>query len=109
MEQEEHDQHLWSQFVKLGGMMGDGLHHEPDGKWIVKEYNKLAKILIPELKEQNKERRKLKAENINEQIQKLILEKKCGKCNGELRQSRSGSKIVYCVVCNSRFKAVSKK
>ena len=30
-------------------MMGDGLHIEPGGKWITKEYNKLAKILIPDL------------------------------------------------------------
>ena len=24
------NEHLWRQFEKLGEMMGDGLHHEPD-------------------------------------------------------------------------------
>jgi hypothetical protein len=28
------NEHLWRQFCKLGEMMGDGLHYEPDGKWI---------------------------------------------------------------------------
>lgn len=36
---------LLNQLVKLGDMMGDGLHHEPDGKWIEKEYRKIAKQL----------------------------------------------------------------
>ena len=42
------NEHLWRQFEKLGEMMGDGLHHEADGKWISVEYKKLAKILCPE-------------------------------------------------------------
>ena len=28
------NEHLWRQFCRLGEMMGDGLHYEPDGKWI---------------------------------------------------------------------------
>lgn len=36
------NEHLWRQFEKLGEMMGDGLHHEADGKWISVEYKKLA-------------------------------------------------------------------
>lgn len=99
---------LWRQFVKLGDMMGDGLHHESDGKWIVKEYNKLAKILIPELKEQNKEKRKAKAKRVNEQMTRLLAEKKCS-CGGSLIQKRSGTKIAYCVECNSRYSARAKK
>lgn len=35
--------HLHRQLVKLGDMMGDGLHLEPDGKWISKEYKQGAK------------------------------------------------------------------
>lgn len=98
----------WNQFIKLGEMMGDGLHHEPDGKWITRDYNRLAKILIPELKEETKERRKRKALRINEQLAKLILDKKC-KCGGELKQKRSGTKVVYCIVCDARYVAVTKK
>ena len=89
-------------------MMGDGLHHESDGKWITREYNKLARILIPELREQNKQRRKLKSININQQMDKLLADKKC-KCGGVLKQGRSGSKVCYCVDCKSRYRAGKKK
>ena len=99
---------LWRQFVKLGDMMGDGLHHESDGKWIIKEYNKLAKILIPEDKEFAKEKRKLKADSINQQMTKLLAEKKCS-CGGTLEQKRSGTKVVYCTQCNNRYVARTKK
>jgi len=102
------DDFHWRQFCKLGEMMGDGLHHESDGKWIVREYNQLAKILIPELKEHAKSRRKLKAKNIDEQMQKMLLEKRCS-CEGVLVQSRSGSKVCYCIKCNNRYVAGKKK
>ena len=46
----DRNEHFWRRFCRLGEMMGDGLHYEPDGKWIAKEYRKLAKMLIPEMK-----------------------------------------------------------
>lgn len=101
---ERENEFEWNQFCKLGEMMGDGLHHEPDGKWISREYRRLAKILIPEIKEQDKERRKLKAKSVDTQMQKLLEVKTCS-CGGKLRQSRAGSKIAYCTVCNGRYKA----
>ena len=61
------NEHLWRQFEKLGEMMGDGLHHEADGKWISVEYKKLAKILCPE---GFAEIRKQKSEALNKAIQK---------------------------------------
>lgn len=102
------NQFEWNQFIKLGDMMGDGLHHEPDGKWITREYNRLAKILIPEIKEAYQEKRKLKAERTNQSIAKLISHKKC-KCGGTLQQKRSGTKVVYCLLCDSRYIAVTRK
>jgi hypothetical protein len=39
--------YLHRQLIKLGDMMGDGLHHEEP--WIAKEYTKIAKILYPEM------------------------------------------------------------
>ncbi len=107
-ESSENNSHLWNQFIKLGEMMGDGLHHESDGKWISREYKKLSKILVPEIKEVDQKKRKLKAENINKQIANLILIKKCS-CGGSLKQGRAGSKICYCTICNNRYKAVSVK
>lgn len=100
--------HLWNQFCKLGEMMGDGLHHEPDGRWIAKEYRQLAKILIPEMKEENSIRRKIKNAATDTQIAKLLEDRKCS-CGGELKQKRSGAKVVYCQVCNCRYVARSKK
>ncbi len=101
------NEHLWRQFCKLGEMMGDGLHYEPDGKWIAKEYRQLAKILIPEMKEENSIRRKLKAANIDTQMAKLLEGKKCN-CGGEIKQGRSGAKVAYCQNCKQRYVARSK-
>lgn len=105
---ERDNQFEWNQFCRLGEMIGDGLHYEPDGKWISKEYNRLAKILIPEIKTQDKEKRKRKASNIDEQMKVLLSNKKCS-CGGELKQKRSGTKVAYCIVCDSRYVAKSKK
>ena len=102
------NQFLWNQFCKLGEMMGDGLHYEPDGKWISTEYKKLSRILIPELKEDDKKERLIKATSIDVQMEKLTAEKKC-QCGGKLKQARKGSKIAYCQTCNARYKAKSKK
>src|SRR5690606_17602410 len=100
---------LWRQFIKLGDYMGDGLHHEPDGKWISREYRKLSKILIPEIKEQEKSRRQIKNRHIDEQIKKRIETDNCSKCQGSLKQVRSGSKVVQCVECKAKFQYKSKK
>jgi hypothetical protein len=97
--------HLHEQLVKLGDMMGDGLHHESDGKWIPKEYNKVLRALEPEI---FKEKRKRKAEALNKKMITLLLSKRCT-CGGVLTQSRSGSKIAYCTVCDKRYKAVPNK
>lgn len=107
MDPNSNNSNQWNQFIRLGEMIGDGLHDEPGGKWISREYKRLSKILVPEIKEAEQKGRKLKNENINIQIQKLILEKKC-KCGGTLEQSRSGSKILYCTVagCKNRYKAI---
>lgn len=86
-------------------MMGDGLHYESDGKWIEKEYKKIFNTLYPEHK---KEARKKKADRINEQMKNLLELKTCS-CGGKLKQSRLGSLIAYCQVCNKRYKATTKK
>lgn len=99
------DDFLHDQLIKLGDMMGDGLHHEPDGKWITKEYSKIFNALYPEVR---KERRAKKAIATNESMAKLLEQKNCT-CGGSLKQSRSGSIIAYCNTCNKRYKATKKK
>lgn len=101
----EDNKHLWDQFCRLGEMMGDGLHHEPDGKWIPKEYKKLAKILLPESKEEKehkKELAKVRKAELNNKIAEKLKTDKC-KCGSELKQSRSGSKVVVCVNCQAKY------
>ncbi|MBJ7550766.1 hypothetical protein [Marinomonas ostreistagni] len=87
--------HLHRQLVKLGDMIGDGLHLEPDGKWISKEYRQVAQALglLP------KEDRSARIEAINKQMVKRVADVKCGKCNGELKQTRSGAKRAKCQSC----------
>lgn len=92
---------LSDQLIRLGDMMGDGLHHESDGKWIVKEYNRIFNLLHPEFK---KERRLRKIEFVNNSMAKLLETFVCG-CGGKLKQSRSGSIVAYCTECNTRYKA----
>lgn len=91
--------HLGNQLIKLGDMMGDGLHHEPDGKWISAEYKKVATALgyIP------KPCRKARNKAINKQMAQRVTDVKCGKCQGELKQSRSGSKRAQCTKCKARW------
>lgn len=103
---------LWNQFIKLGDMMGDGLHYEPDGKWITREYKKLSKILCPPTEEEKqiqKEQRKNKNAQIDSQIAEKLKVDKCPLCSGELTQSRSGSLIVKCIPCGKRFKYKTRK
>jgi len=94
----------WSQFCRLGEMIGDGLHYEADGKWITKEYKKLSRLLIPEIKEQEKIARKMKAEKLDAQMAEVLKRNKCS-CGGELIQNRSGSKVCHCIICNNRYTA----
>ena len=41
--------------IQLGDMMGDGLHHEPDGYWIPKEYKRILRALGIAPKRKNKQ------------------------------------------------------
>lgn len=108
IEQNKDNQREWDRFCKLGEMIGDGLHYESDGKWISKEYKQLAKILIPELKVHHKADQKQRSLMINEQMTKLLSDKKCH-CGGNIKQKRSGAKVAYCENCNSRYVAKPKK
>jgi len=89
---------LEDRLVRLGDMMGDGLHLEPGGKWIEKEYKQTLKALG--LLEPVK--RKTNSEKINEFMAKRLKEVKCT-CGSELVQSRSGSFIGKCVKCGKKF------
>jgi len=104
----EPPQHLWDTFARLGERIGDGDMDANEAKWVNREYKRLSRILVPEIDEAYKKKRQAKAIHINEQMAKLLAIKKCD-CGGDLEQSRSGSKICYCKVCNKRHKATTVK
>lgn len=89
---------LEDRLVRLGDMMGDGLHLEPGGKWIEQEYKKTLQalgLLGPT-------KRKNNSDKINEFMAKRLKEVKCT-CGSELAQSRSGSFIGKCRKCGKKF------
>lgn len=102
-------QFLFRQLVKLGDMIGDGLHCEPDGKWITKEYRRVAKALGYDISATKKKPRigKLTIE-INARMSARISEVSCMACSGELKQVRSGSMRAYCQKCGSKYQLMKK-
>ncbi len=88
---------LHKQLVKLGDMMGDGLHHEADGKWISKEYKKILKALgLAKPAKRN-------TQAINERMAQRVKEVVCKKCSSTLEQTRSGSKRAICIACRAKY------
>lgn len=104
---EEHER-LSNQLIKLGDMMGDGLHYEKGGKWISAEYKKISRLLSPEINQAYLNQKKARKDHINEQIRKLLKDFRCT-CGGICIQARSGSKVSYCGKCNKRYMATSGK
>ena len=92
---------LSRQLIRLGDMIGDGLHHETDGKWISREYRRIAKALGYEMPT---EKRANNNDAINEKMAERVKEVSCRKCGGELKQSRSGSMQAKCTSCDAKFK-----
>lgn len=90
---------LWNQLIKLGDMMGDGLHLEPDGKWIEKEYKNICKLLglVP------KSTRTTHSKQINEFMTERLKVVKCD-CGNELKQTRKGSFIAKCIICKKKYR-----
>lgn len=87
---------LHDQLVKLGDMMGDGQHHEPDGKWIAKEYRRVSRALgygAP---------RASNAEAINKAMASALEKCQCRKCGGQLKQTKSGSLRAACA-CGAKY------
>lgn len=91
------DEFLWSQFCRLGEMIGDGLADEPDGKWISREYKQTA-IALGLL---SKQKRKTHTKQIDEFMEKRVKAVKC-ECGGSFTQVRKGSFIGKCNACGKR-------
>lgn len=95
---------LWDQLIKLGDMMGDGLHLEPGGKWIEKEYRNIC-IQLGLIEKKPKT---YNSKSINEFMIKRLREVKCD-CGSELKQSRSGSFVAKCLKCDKKYRLGARK
>ena len=84
---------LHQQLIRLGDMMGDGLHLEKDGRWIAREYKRISRVLFPEMfpKKNTTERDKAIAE--------WCKDNPCKDCGGKFKQTRKGSMRVVCTEC----------
>lgn len=84
---------LYQQFIRLGDMMGDGLHLEKDGRWIAREYKRVLRALYPEM---------FPKKNTTERDTAIAEWCKCNPCNecgGKFKQTRKGSMRVVCTGC----------
>lgn len=88
---------LHADLVKLGDMMGDGMHHEPGGRWIAKEYARVAKALGYTMP------RSSRVPEINKAMAIALQNTRCPDCLGTLKQTRSGSRRAQCTDCQRRY------
>ena len=95
--------HLHDQLIRLGDMMGDGLHHEPDGRWIEKEYRRVAKALGYTKPRANNR------DQINAAMAKAVESAQCKECGEGLRQTRSGAMRAVCVSCGTKYQFKRKR
>lgn len=86
---------LWSQFIRLGEMLGDG----DCDSWVGKEYKRVAR----QLGLVKNKPRKNNSKQIDEFMEKRIEQVNCSKCNGKLKQSRKGSFVGVCINCGAKF------
>ena len=94
---------LHRQLTHLGDMIGDGLHHEPGGKWISQEYVQVARALGIAMPSTRKPRLESETQAINTLMTERVRQVRCTKCGGELKQTRSGSTRAICGECGLKF------
>lgn len=93
--------YLYERLVKLGDLMADGIHLEPDGAWIEKEYKDTMRLIgISPVK---KKRKSPNNTIIDEFMKKRCCEEIC-ECGGELVQTRKGSFFAKCKICEKKYR-----
>ncbi|PJZ51594.1 hypothetical protein [Leptospira adleri] len=90
-------EYLSNRLIKLGDMIGDGLHHE--NKSISSEYKRVLHELHPEIKKRKMEKGR---EQMNEMVNSVIETRSCD-CGGKFIQKRKGAKVIICSSCKKRF------
>lgn len=95
---------LYQRLIRLGDLMGDGLHLESDGKWIEQEYKDTLRLLGLS----SKKFAYRDTKSINDFMEKRLQEVKC-ECGGQLFQSRKGSFVAICNRCHKKYKLGARK
>lgn len=93
------DRFHWDMFARLGERIGDGDMSASEAKYVNREYKRLSRMLVPEIDQVYKDRRKQRAEIINAAVAVFLENNKCSRCTGPLTQVRSGSKVTRCIPC----------
>lgn len=94
---------LHADLVRLGDMMGDGMHHEPGGKWIEQSYKRVAKALGYGPKRRNN------GPAIDKAMGEFLAKTPCPSCGGRLEQKRAGSRRAKCSQCQKEFQCGTAK
>lgn len=93
--------YLYERLIKLGDLMGDGCHLEPDGKWIENEYRQTMRLLG--IKSPVKKKRQYAPSQIDKFMKQRCVDIAC-ECGGELRQTRKGAFTAKCTNCGRKYK-----
>ncbi|MCU6214465.1 hypothetical protein [Enterobacter bugandensis] len=95
---------LHKQLIKLGDMMGDGMHLEPGGSWIKKDYARVARALGNAMPSTRRKRPKALTDQINKRMSERTSESECPECKRfSLKQTRSGSMKARCTICGRGY------
>lgn len=77
----------------------------PGGKWIGKEYRKIARALGLTLPSKPRKRTPESIKEIDRQMAQRVAEVECPNCNALLlKQTRSGAMTAACTSCGARYK-----
>lgn len=105
---ESDNAYLYNQLVHLGDMMGDGMHLEPGGKWISREYNLILKRLGLLPKKKRRKKTKAEIDFLNQKMQTALMGHRCLECEGNLTQTRSGSLRARCDDCGLKYQILKR-
>ncbi|MCP1652724.1 hypothetical protein [Pseudomonas nitroreducens] len=93
---------LQNALIRLGDMMGDGMHLEPGGAWIEREYRATVKALGLGAPRRNNR------EAIDKAVGQYVADNRCA-CGGVLVQTRAGSLRVACKACAQGYQLKRQK
>lgn len=103
MDKEQQLHFLYGQLDTCAQIMSE-CEYSYERKHYDREYRRILKAIDSlENPEKLAEERKLKNATINAKVARFNSSHKCPKCNGVLKQTRSGSRRVVCTECGTKY------